>query len=125
MAQTAGLFASVKTLASTLLGIAQTRLELLASEMEEDRLRMARLMFLSLLAFFFFCLGMVLITLLIIAVFWDTYRLLTIGLIAAIYIGFAVGLAIYVMRELRRKPKLFSASLAEFVKDRAMLEPSE
>jgi len=125
MAQTAGLFASVKTLASTLLGIAQTRLELLASEMEEDRLRMARLMFLSLLAFFFFCLGMVLITLLIIAVFWDTYRLLTIALIAAIYIGFAVGLAIYVMRELRRKPKLFSASLAEFVKDRAMLEPSE
>jgi uncharacterized membrane protein YqjE len=125
MAQTAGLFASVKTLASTLLGIAQTRLELLASEMEEDRLRMARLMFLSLLAFFFFCLGMVLITLLIIAVFWDTYRLLTIALIAAIYIGFAVGLAIYVMRELRRKPKLFSASLAEFIKDRAMLEPSE
>jgi uncharacterized membrane protein YqjE len=125
MAQTAGLFASVKTLASTLLGIAQTRLELLASEMEEDRLRMARLMFLSLLAFFFFCLGMVLITLLIIAVFWDTYRLLTIGLIAAIYIGLAVGLAVYVMRELRRKPKLFSASLAEFIKDRAMLEPSE
>jgi uncharacterized membrane protein YqjE len=125
MAQNAGLFASVKTLASTLLGIAQTRLELLASEMEEDRLRMTRLLFYSLLAFFFFCLGMVLITLLIIAVFWDTYRLLTIGLIAAIYIGFAAGLAIYVMRELRRKPKLFSASLAEFIKDRAMLEPSE
>lgn len=125
MAQTAGLFASVKTLASTLLGIAQTRLELLSNEMEEDRLRMTRLLFLSLLAFFFFCLGMVLITLLIIAVFWDTYRLLTIGLIATIYIGFAAGLAVYVMRELRRKPKLFSASLAEFIKDRAMLEPSE
>ncbi|MGB4812733.1 MAG: phage holin family protein [Methylophilaceae bacterium] len=122
MPQTTGLLASVKTLTGSLLAVAQTRLELLANEMEEDKLRMARILFFSLLAFFFICLGMMLITLLIIVVFWDTYRMLTIGLIVAVYLGIAAGLAVYAVREFKRKPKIFSSSLAEFIKDRALLE---
>ncbi len=122
MTHATGLFASLKTLVSTLLDMGQTRLALLADELEEDRLRMARLLFLGLFMSFFFCLSMVFFTLLVVAIFWDTYRLLTIGMIATIYLVVAGGLAIHVMREFKHKPKLFSSSLAELIKDRAALE---
>lgn len=123
MSQTKGLFSSIKTLASTLLDVAQTRLELLANELEENRSRMIQLIYFSFFMLFFFFLGMVLLTLLIIIAFWDSYRVLAISMIAAIYLGTAGGLAIYVVRELKGKsrPKLFSASIAEIIKDRIAL----
>ena len=118
-----GLINSIKTLTDTLLDLAQTRLELLAVDLEEDRLRIMRLAFVSFLMLFFFFLGVVLITLLIIIAFWDQYQLLTIGLIATLYFILAGALAIYLMRQLKGKsrPKLFSASLAEIMKDRIAL----
>jgi uncharacterized membrane protein YqjE len=105
-----------------LLDIVQTRLELMSNEMEVYRLRVIRLMLFSLIMFFFFCLGLVLLTLLIVVMFWDTHRFLAIGLVAAIYLCIAAGLAIYVVREVKHTPKLFSASLAELTKDRAQME---
>jgi uncharacterized membrane protein YqjE len=125
MTQSNGLVASVKALMSTLLCIAQTRLELLANEMEEDRLRMIRLVLFSLFMFLFFCLGIVMFTLMIIVIYWDTYRLLAIGLVALVYLVVAAGLAVYLAREIRLKPKIFSASIAELIKDRVALEPGE
>lgn len=123
MSQTQGLFTSIKTLAATLLGVAQTRLELLANELEEDRMRMIKLIYFSFFMLFFFFLGMVLLTMLIIIAFWDSYRVLAISLIAAVYLSIAGGLAVYVVRELKGKlrPKLFTASIAEIIKDRIAL----
>lgn len=123
MSQPKGLFTSIKTLAGTLLGVAQTRLELLANELEEDRLRMIKLIYFSFFMLFFFFLGMVLLTLLIIIAFWDSYRILAITLIATTYLSIAAGLAIYVVRELKGKSrsKLFAASVAEIIKDRIAL----
>lgn len=125
MTQSNGLVASVKALMSTLLCIAQTRLELLANEMEEDRLRMIRLVLFSLFMFLFFCLGIVMFTLMIIVIYWDTYRLLAIGLVALTYLVVAAGLAVYLARQVKQKPKIFSASIAELIKDRVALEPGE
>jgi uncharacterized membrane protein YqjE len=127
MSQPKGLFSSVKSLTATLLSIAQTRLELLANELEEDRLRMIKLIYFSFFMLFFFFLGMVLLTLLIVIFFWDSYRIFAISLIALVYLSIAGGLAIYVVRELKGKlrPKLFAASLAEIVKDRIALTSGE
>lgn len=122
-----GLINSIKTLTVTLLDLAQTRLELLAVDLEEDRLRIMRLAFVSFFMLFFFFLGVVLITLLIIIAFWEQYHLLTIGLIATLYFTLAGALAIYLMRQLKGKsrPKLFAASLAEIMKDRIALGVEE
>ena len=122
MTQATGLLTSVKSIASTLISMAQTRLALLANEIEEDRLHMIRLLFLGLLIMFFFCLGIVLLTLLIIAIFWDTNRLLVIGLVATVYLGIAACLAAYAVFNAKHKPRLFAISLAELAKDRAILE---
>ncbi len=118
-----GLFASVKRLFSTLLGMAQTRLELLVNELEEERIRFIRLLLYSLIMILFFGLGTAMLTLLVIAVFWDTHRLLAISLVTITYLGIALWLAIRVARETRHR--MFSATLDELAKDKAALEPAE
>jgi uncharacterized membrane protein YqjE len=120
-----GLFASVKTLFGTLLGMAQTRLELLVNELEEERIRFIRLLLYSLFMMLFFGLGAALLTLLVIAVFWDTHRLLAISLVTITYLGIALWLAIRVVSETRHRPKMFSSTLDELAKDKAALEPAE
>lgn len=120
-----GLFASVKTLFGTLLGMAQTRLELLVNELEEERIRFIRLLLYSLFMMLFFGLGTALLTLLVIAAFWDTHRLLAISLVTVTYLGLALWLAMRVVSEARHRPKMFSATLDELAKDKAALESAE
>lgn len=125
MTQGSGLFSSVRTLLGTLLGIAQTRLELLVTELEEERLHLGKLLLYGFLALFFFGLGVLLLSVLIIAVFWDSYRLGATAALAALYLGIAFICAAVLRRQARRKPRLFSASIAELGKDRAALTPHE
>jgi uncharacterized membrane protein YqjE len=125
MTQASGLFASVRTLVGTLLGMVHTRLELIANELEEERLWLIRLFFYGLLALFFFCLVIVMLTLLVVAVFWESHRLLAMGVVTLVHLGVAVWLARYVLCLAKARPRLFSASLAELSKDRASLEVAE
>ena len=123
MPEHSGLLASVRVLLGTLLGIAQTRLELLATELEEERLHLAKLLLYGFLTLFFFGLGVLALSLLIIAAFWDTHRLAAIASIVVAYLGSAFFCALCVRRQVRRKPRLFSATLAEIDKDRTALSP--
>lgn len=125
MGQSSGLLASVKTLCGTLLGIAHTRLELLATELEEERIRLTQMVLHGVLALFFFCMGVLLLTLLVVAAFWDSHRLAAIAAVSAVYLGIALLLAGSVNSKAKRKPRLFSASLAELGKDRAQLSTEE
>lgn len=121
MTQSSGLLASIKALCRTLLGIAQTRLALIANELEEERLRLTRMFVFGFLALFFFGLGVVALSLLVIAVFWDTYRLAAITGVALVHLIIAIYCVMSVRKLAAQKPKLFSATLAEFSKDRAAL----
>ena len=60
--QSAGLMDSAKRLASTLIAIISTRLELLANEVQEERLRLMQMFFFSLFALFCFGMGVLLLT---------------------------------------------------------------
>lgn len=121
MEQGSGLLASVRVLFSTLLGMARTRLELIATELEEERLHLARLLLYGFLALFFFGLGVLALSLLVIAAFWDTHRLAAITVVVVVYLGSAFLCVLGLRRQMRRKPRLFSATLAELDKDRAAL----
>jgi uncharacterized membrane protein YqjE len=121
--ESGGLMESLKRLASTLLAIIQTRLELLSSEMEEERLRIGQLFFYSSVALFFFGLAIMLLTVFIVVVFWDSNRLLVLGGFAVLY--FVAGLLAWnaSRRVAQEKSKLFSASMAELANDRDQLSP--
>lgn len=125
MAQPNGLFTSFSTLLGTLLGIAQTRLELLANELEEQRMHFVTLVFYGMLMLFFLGVGLILLTLLIISFYWESYRIIALCIVSASYLSIALALAIRIAIQVRRKPKLFAVSLSELRKDCDALEVEE
>lgn len=123
MTESGGLMESLKRLAGTSLAILQTRLELLSNEVEEERLRVGQMLLYVSVALFFFGLAIMLLTVFIVVLFWDSYRLLVLGGLTALF--FVAGLLVWIaLRRLaREKSKLFSASLAELADDRDRLAP--
>ncbi len=112
-----GLLESLTVLVTTVVTIAHTRLELLSTDLEEDRQHLFSLLVMSLVALFCLGVGVVLATFLLVAVFWDTHRLLVLGSLAGFFL--AVGFATwrFAMHKARTKPRLFAASLSELFKD--------
>ncbi len=125
MSQTGGLFSSVSTLLASVLGIAQTRLALLANEVEEQKIHLLSVFFCGVLLLFFFVMGLILSTLFIIGYFWQAYGLLVLAMVAAGYLGIALVFAIVVTVQIRNRPKAFAISLAELSKDRTALESAQ
>jgi len=113
----AGLFESVARLGRTALGVLRTRLQILATEIEEERIRFAQLALL--VAGIIFCLQMAvsLFVAFLVVLFWDTHRLLTLGLIAALFLVGGIGGATWLRYLLRSRPKMFASTIGELVKD--------
>lgn len=120
-ARAGGLFGSVKKLVATLVDIAHTRLELLGNEIHEERVRIQQLWLLAILGVFFFALGVLLATLFVILLFWDSNRLLVMGGFAGLYLVIGIAFAVVVRNRAGRGSRLFEASLGELKKDRARL----
>ncbi len=118
MPGTGGLFASLKRLLSTSLGILSTRLELLANEWEEERMRLTRMLVLALLAVFFICMAAVLFSIFIVAMFWHDHPLLAISVLSLSFLVMSGFCALSLRRLLHQRTVLFSASLAELRRDR-------
>jgi uncharacterized membrane protein YqjE len=117
----AGLFESLRRLLATLLAIAQTRLSLLANEVQEETLRLRRLIVLAFAAVFLLALGVVLGTAYFILLLWETHGLAIIGVFALLYLGVGVAFGFYVYRKSLERTRLFQTSLAELGKDRERL----
>jgi uncharacterized membrane protein YqjE len=116
-----GLFTSIAQLLATAVGIAQTRLELLSTELQEEIHRVAELMVFAAIALLAAGVGLFLLALVVIFVFWDTHRMAaSIGVTAAFFlIALIAGLVL--RAKVRAKPPLLDATLAELKKDRANL----
>jgi uncharacterized membrane protein YqjE len=86
-----GLFHSLTVLASSLVSIVHTRLELLSTDLEEDREHLMSLVILSLVSLFSLMVGFVLVAILLMVVFWESHRLLALGSLAGFFllVGFA------------------------------------
>lgn len=123
--QGAGLLDSVKRLASTLISIISTRLELLANELQEERLHLTQMFFLSLLALFCFGMALLLLTIFITVLFWDDHRIAVLGGLCALFFSSGTLIAVLLRSKAQSRPRLFSASLAELAKDREQLDPGE
>jgi len=117
----AGVWGAAKAKAVTLLAIGQTRLELLANEIEVGRVTAMRQLMLALSVLFCVALGVVLTVMGLTLLFWEQ-RLVVVALSGALF--WALALYFYVtMRGAARKTEpLFSASLAELQEDLRQLK---
>ena len=116
-----GLLQSIKHLAGNLLAAAQTRLEILATDLEEERARLEQLLLVALAAAFCLAMGVVLCVALIVLFYWDTHRLAAVGILAAVFLGSGALLGWLVRDKARARPKPFAATRGELAKDRDML----
>ncbi|PPC94201.1 MAG: hypothetical protein CTY33_05260 [Methylotenera sp.] len=113
-----GLIASIQNLAGSFLSIVQTRLELVRVEIEEGRQHLVRLLVLTLFSIFCLCMGVFLLAILLIVLFWDTHRVLVISLLTISFLAAGSVLWMMTLNTLKRMPKMFEASLAELLRDR-------
>jgi uncharacterized membrane protein YqjE len=116
-----GLLASLTALAATLVAIAHTRLDLLSSDLEEEREHLLSLLVLSLSALFFLGIGVLLATLLVVVAFWDTYRLPVLAVLTGMFLAAGITAWRIALHKAKTKPKLFAASRSELLKDRQQL----
>ena len=116
-----GLLASLSQLARSLVSTLQSRAELLSLELALERARLVRMVVLAVVALFFLALAAIAATIFVIVLFWDTHRLLAIGLIALGYLVLAAWLAAAAKRELTQAARPFAATIAELKKDRDRL----
>ena len=116
-----GILQSLRNLATTLVALLQNRLELLATDLEEERIRLLQVLFWAAGALFFFALGVLMITMFVVLMLWDSYRLAGIVVLAAVFLAIGVGLALGVYKLMHRRSRLFSASLDELAKDKDRL----
>ncbi len=112
-----GFFDLVRSLVSTVIGLLQTRLDLACTELEEERERLKEIVLLAAILFFCAALGVLLLTVLVVTIFWDSHRFYVLGGFAVFYLGVALIAARMIRRKALSRPKLFSATLAELAKD--------
>jgi len=117
-----GLLGSVQRLIATLVETLETRIEIVATEFEEERERLRELVMFGFLAMFFGTLGLVLLTLFVVIQYWESYRLAVVGGFAIVYLGVGIICGAILRRRLRERSRLFATTLSEMAKDRRAMQ---
>lgn len=112
--------APLRRLIGSLLGLLQTRLELVGIELAEEKERLLGILFLGVAAMLFALMALIGLTVFVAIAFWDSYRLQALGVITAFYALGALACALKARASLRNAPLPFEATLGELEKDRAM-----
>ena len=116
------LLGSLKNALSTLLGIAQTRLEIISTELQEEVGRAADLLVWAFVALLAAGIGLFLGALVLIFAFWETHRVLVSVLMVSFFFALAIAAALVLRSKLKNGPRPFDATIAEFRRDREHLD---
>jgi uncharacterized membrane protein YqjE len=122
-----GLFESLRQLTHTAIGIAQVRVELFGTELEQEKLRLFDAAVWALAALLALWLAAVLVIAFVVLLFWEGYRLAAVGTLAVLFVGLGVWLLRSAQQRLRApEGGAFALSLAELRRDRDSLgRPTE
>ena len=115
------LLSALKNLVSTGASIAQTRLELISTDVQIARTQFLGLLVMVIFTLFFLFFGLIMLALLIVIYSWENDRILALSLLTAGFLAVGAILALVVLRSLKTMPKLFEATIAELAKDRQEL----
>lgn len=117
-----GLLESLSVFAMTLVSVAHVPLDLLSTDLEEDRVRLFSLVALYLIAAFCLVVGLVIAIILIVFILWESHRLLALSLVAGFFLLMGFAICGFAMHKTKTKPRLFSSSLSELLKDQQELD---
>ncbi len=114
---------SAARLAATLLAIVQTRVELVATEVEEESLRYFSYLMMSMAAMFCAGVAILLGTMLIVVLYWETNRIGALLTLTLLFAAAATMIGLRVRSRYRGKPKLLTHTMTELSRDTEMLQP--
>ena len=114
-----GLLAHVRQLLATLLETVQVRLALLGTEFEQEKRRVFSALALAAVALVCLALGLVMLSVAVLLIFWDSYRIGAACALALLFGGSGAYLLVRARQKLSAPSGLFAHSLAELQRDRA------
>ncbi len=112
---------SVARLGASLLGLVRTRLELASIEFAEERNRIQQQLVLLVAASGLLMFGVLFAAMWVVVYFWDTNRLTAIAIVALVFAAAGAALLLVRSQAARSAPTPFSATIAEFERDRVAL----
>jgi uncharacterized membrane protein YqjE len=120
--QLAGLLASLRRIGDSIMGLAQSRLQLIALELESEKLRLMRILLWLIFAVALGAMGLMVGTAALATYLWETAGYAGLLLAAGALVG-AAWLIVWRLREgIRKSPAPLAETIAEFRKDRACLQ---
>jgi uncharacterized membrane protein YqjE len=122
-ARPVGLLNSLRRLSSTLVEILRTRIELVVTELEEEKVRALQIAALSFVVLLFGSLAVIFGTLAVVMAYWDRNPVAVLGAFAAFYLVLAIVAGFAWRARIKARPRLLSATLAELARDREELTP--
>jgi uncharacterized membrane protein YqjE len=120
-----GVKESLRELGADTLALARVRIELLAVELKEALERQKRMVWLAVVSSLFLAAGFFSISVLVVVLFWDTYRVPAIIAVTAAYLGIGGWALVRLQDLLRDSATPFGATIAEFERDLDALKGSE
>jgi uncharacterized membrane protein YqjE len=118
-----GIIGSIRRLADGLMATVQDRLELVAVELEEEKLRLIQVFIWINLAFFTGMLAVTFLSLTVVVLFWERARLAVVGGLATCYVIVCAAVVAALYRRITSQPRLFDATRQEIARDRTCIQP--
>jgi uncharacterized membrane protein YqjE len=118
-----GLLDSLRALFATLIAIGHNRLELFSTEAKEEIERVVSIVLWAVIAVMLAAIGVAMVAVTIVLAVGGEYRVLTTGMLAALFVVCAVAALLVARARALSKPRLFDATLTELAKDHDQLKP--
>ena len=120
-----GLLSSLRRLAGTGIELLRVRVELLATEVEEEKVRLSAVLAYGAAGVLLVGFGLLFLAAFLTVLLWESHRLLALGVFAATFLLSGTAALVVARRHARSGSKIFSASLEELSQDRETLRGGE
>jgi uncharacterized membrane protein YqjE len=123
--KTQGLLATASRLLAVLVSAAETRVGILATELQEEGVRVARMLLVGAATLFCLGLGIVLLAVFFVVFYWESNRLAILGVLSGLFLGlgFVCAVVLGVLARGRKRP--LSETRDVLAKDRQALERNQ
>jgi uncharacterized membrane protein YqjE len=118
---TGGFMGTLRVLGDSLMAIVHDRLDLFSLELQEEKFRLIRTFCWISAALFTAMMTVMLASLTLVYLFWESARLAVLGGLTLLYAAALVVIIVGFRRYLARLPRPFSATLDELTEDRACI----
>ena len=118
-----GIFASLRRLGDHLIGAVHDHVELVAIELQEEKLRLIQTFIWISAAIISGMLALAFLSLTIVWLCPEHARPFVLGGLTLLYLGAAIAIFVTLRRRLERQPNPFAATVREIARDRECLDP--